>query len=173
MALTLEQQERLVEIVRTTGGIARRGFIKASEEFGQSVAVMRNAWYNKNLSSKLRQKNRMLVEQHYGKVEQMTLDLRVEQVKDNTDLSDVSQLFDSVFNNYTAIKNKLDEVMEENKTLKEKCVKMENDYSELMTIINKARVLYVNESVIEPTPQKFKMERNGELNREHKDKTYI
>lgn len=189
MALTIEQMARLYEIVKENNCNAKRGFEKASVEFGATVHTIRNTWYNKGLADKLKNevKNHRgsLYSKYFGKnmprsdiemddessnIETVKV---VEEVKQTESVSDITEMFNNVFNNYSKIKEKLSNTMKENEELKKRNVQLEEDYNGLMSIINRARILYVDETIADP--QIFKMEKTGHLNRldSSKGKVYL
>ena len=191
VALTIEQRERLYEIVKETNYNAKKGFEKASTEFGVTVSTIRNTWYNKGLADTLRNEikkgvRRPVYNKYFENAIKPRSDIEidddshiskgtVEPIEENKaeSISDISEMFNNVFNNYSKIKEKLNSIMKENEELRKRNDQLEEDYNGLMSIINKARVLYVNETITDP--QIFKMEKTGNLNRldSSKGKVYL
>ncbi len=192
MALTIEQRERLYEIVKENNYNAKRGFEKASIEFGGvTVSTIRNTWYNKGLADTLRNEikkgaRRPVYTKYFENTIKPRSDIEIDDdshisketvkpIEENKteSISDISEMFNNVFNNYSKIKEKLNSIMKENEELRKRKDQLEEDYNGLMSIINKARVLYVNETITDP--QIFKMEKTGNLNRldSSKGKVYL
>lgn len=108
-------------------------------------------------------------------------------IQQNKELQEYKQKYDEIVNNMLEVQQEnaklkrekeelsqtLQTLEEKNKILKKKVLKLErkleqteNDHKTLLRLINKARELSLNDEVeMKPAPVKFKMDRNGNLER--------
>lgn len=187
IVVTEIQVSRMIELVEKHSKIYM-GLQEASEEFGTSFYILRNLWYKLNLTQRLSNKFlknsriKMSRQELENAVAPTPTQVEANFVVANNPVAEATQFINTIISDYERTKRQVERLQEENGRLSSLTAKLEQkfqeaqatsssvtqDYQELLSIINKARIAHVDDSLdlrlrSRTVGLNLKMERNGNL----------